>query len=228
MNQNNAPERIGNLETLTIKNNSDTAIVLFHGYGASMRDLYGIGEALKNHVSADWFFPDGPISVPLGPMMEGRAWFPIDMAELETAMHMGEHRKFSDKSSKEFDQSQKLAIEFLKEISTKYEKLIIGGFSQGAMLASHVFCAVNTCALALFSGTLIDKPSLETKLVEANEIKFFQSHGASDPLLEYSQARDLFNLLEAKGLKGEFVSFEGGHEIPPAALEGFLKLYKNV
>ena len=100
------------------------------------------------------------------------------------------------------------------------------------MLASHVFCDVDTSALVLFSGTLIDRASLEasleTKLPQASGTKFFQSHGSSDPLLEYSQAQDLFKLLEDKGLKGEFVSFEGGHEIPPAALEGFLRLFKEL
>ena len=192
-----------------------------------MRDLYGIGEALKGHVSADWFFPDGPISVPLGFMMEGRAWFPINMAELETAMNNGDHRKFADKSSEEFDHSQELAVEFLKEVSAHYSKLIIGGFSQGAMLASHVFTEVETDALALFSGTLMDKESLSSKLSSTKEIRFFQSHGSADPLLEFSQAQDLHQFLESKGLKGEFISFEGGHEIPPAALEGFLRLIKT-
>lgn len=223
-----SPEKIGELETLSLKNGSDTAVVLFHGYGASMSDLYGIGEALGPHFSADWFFPNGPISVPLGFMMEGRAWFPINMAELEEAMNSGQHRKFSDKSSEEFDHSQKLAVDFLKELSKKYSKLIIGGFSQGAMLASHVFSAVNTHGLALFSGTLIDKESLLEKIGDGAKLQFFQSHGTSDPLLEYSQAQDLYKVLKDKGLKGDFVTFEGGHEIPPEALRGFLKMLKDL
>lgn len=215
-----------NLQYLENLNGSDTAVVLFHGYGASMRDLYGISDYLS--ADADWFFPDGPISVPLGFMMEGRAWFPIDMRELEAAMASGEFRRFEDKSSAEFDRSQEMVLEFLASLRQKYKKLVIGGFSQGAMLASHVFAQAKADGLALFSGTLIDKAKLEPKLSDVSGMEFLQSHGSADALLEFGQARNLFSLLEDKGMKGEFIPFEGGHEIPEKVLVKFAQyLIKN-
>lgn len=220
------PKKIANLNCLENLKGSSTAIVLFHGYGASMSDLYGISQYLSADV--DWYFPDGPIAVPLGFMMEGRAWFPIDMAELEAAMQSGSHRKFADKSSEDFDESQKLAIEVLKELRGKYDKLIVGGFSQGAMLASHVFSKVKADGLVLFSATLIDKNSLVEKLKDTPKIEFIQSHGHSDPLLSFEQAKDLFNLLEENGLKGEFIEFSGGHEIPENVLSGFIQYLEAI
>lgn len=208
-------------------NSSDTAIVLFHGYGAGMADLYGISNYAG--LDVDWYFPDGPVSIPMGYMMEGRAWFPIDMAELERAMSTGSHRRFDDKRHDEFDRSQALALEFLRELRGKYKKLIVGGFSQGAMLASHVFSDANADGLVLFSGTLIDKNKLLEKLEKSrSKIGFLQSHGKGDPLLEFAQARDLFSVLEESGLKGEFVEFSGGHEIPENVLRKFASFVEGI
>ncbi len=151
------------------------------------------------------FFLDGPISVPLGFMMEGRAWFPIDMAELESAMSSGEHRKFADKSSKEFNHSQKLAVEFLKEISKNYSKLIIGGFSQGAMLASHVFNEVNTSALALFSGDSYRQSTLCFQKLKTPRKLNFSNRMALLIRFWSSRKQEIFmSFSRARGLKESF------------------------
>ncbi|MCO4756250.1 MAG: dienelactone hydrolase family protein [Bacteriovoracaceae bacterium] len=219
-------KKIKNLEYLDNLQNSKTAVVLFHGYGASMQDLYGLSDYVGGEV--DWYFPNGPIAVALGYMMEGRAWFPIDMRELEIAMSSGTHRSFKDKRSDEFDKSQEMALEFLQELRPKYDKLIIGGFSQGAMLASHVFSKADVDGLALFSGTLIDEQSLRAKIDNAKCSTFFQAHGKQDPVLSFGQAKDLYNVLDEKKLKGHFVEFDGGHEIPESALQGFKKYLAEI
>lgn len=213
------PKSIKNLSYLDNLNSSDTAVVLFHGYGASMSDLYGLSQYIPEKL--DWYFPNGPIPVALGFMMEGRAWFPIDMRELEAAIASGSHRAFEDKAPEEFKRSQEMALEFLQELRPKYKKLIIGGFSQGAMLASHTFGQAQADGLALFSGTLIDKASLVEKLKSSSPISFMQCHGKSDPVLGFDQAKNLFELLEENNMSGDFLEFQGAHEIPQSALEKF-------
>ena len=47
---------------------------------------------------------------------------------------------------------------------------------------------------------------------------FFQSHGKNDPILSYQGAKSLFELLKLCGHEGEFVSFDGAHEIPEKVL----------
>ncbi|MBC76919.1 MAG: hypothetical protein CME64_12975 [Halobacteriovoraceae bacterium] len=221
-----AIKKLKNLEYLDNIKGEDSAVVLFHGYGASMQDLHGISN--YSQAKYDWFFPNGPISVPLGFMMEGRAWFPIDMQELERAMATGTHRSFREKRSDEFDRSKDMALEFLEDMRKRYDKLVVGGFSQGAMLASHTFSQAKADGLALLSGTLIDEASL-TKSVESPRCKsFFQSHGKSDPVLSYKQAKDLYDLLVDKNLEGEFIEFQGAHEIPESVLIGLDKYLNKI
>ena len=70
--------------------------------------------------------------------MEGRAWFNIDMAELEQAMRTGSHRAFEDKNPEEFQKALPLVKTFINNLSKDYDEVIIGGFSQGAMISSHL------------------------------------------------------------------------------------------
>jgi phospholipase/carboxylesterase len=210
-------EKFKNIEYISKKHNKSKAIILFHGYGANMQDLYGLASYMGDEY--DWYFPNGTQGLDHLGMYGGRAWFSIDMVELQQMMMSGKFRKFADKSSSEFNASQELAIDFINHIKSDYEDVVIGGFSQGAMMASHVFSEINPLGLLLFSATLIDRNSLIKKLEKVHPISFFQSHGKSDMVLEYSQAMDLFELLKLSKLGGEFIGFEGGHEIPMNVIE---------
>lgn len=205
------------LEYLTNSFHSNKAVILFHGYGASMRDLYGLSEAIPLVSPVDWIFPDGPISVPLGMFMEGRAWFPIDMAELERAMMAGEFRDFEDKCPQEFLDSLVKAKTFIQSMLTKYDEVIIGGFSQGAMITTHMLAqdlGDKVKGAILYSSTLIAKEKLINELEGKKTIPFLQSHGKKDQVLDYNAAMKLFELLKLNRFEGEFISFTGAHEIP--------------
>lgn len=208
-------EKKSGLNFLQLKSNpkkdAKIAMIMLHGYGASMHDLYDLHHVINSPVELDWVFPDGHIAVPLGPM-SGRAWFPIDMAELEKAIQSGQHRVFADKCPEEFLQALDKLQTFLEHLSHQYENVILGGFSQGAMLASHLGMRNEKVkAMILFSSTLLAKELLQKFM---RQIPFFQSHGTVDPLLGFEQAQKLYELFSQHGLKGEFVSFNGGHEIP--------------
>lgn len=206
--------QVEQIEYLQVDNQAQSACVFLHGYGASMSDLYDLHQLSAN---CDWYFPNAPIAVPIGPMMEGRAWFPIDMQELQIAMQTGNFRDFGSRKSIEFDAAQDALLEFLLELKQKYANIIVGGFSQGAMMASHLFSRVQAQGLVIMSGVGLDREALVAKLQAASEtgykISFIQGHGAQDPVLEYAQAKILYELLQSFGHQGEFVSFEGGHEI---------------
>lgn len=197
---------------------SDTAVVLFHGYGADMNDLAPLHRYLDPDGKFHWYFPNGPVPVPFGNMWEGRAWFPIDMAELERAMRENRHRTFADKRPPEFLASLETVELELRELQKRHSKLILGGFSQGAMLASHLAARLSPTALIILSGTLLDRTGLEAAPFERS-VPFFQSHGDNDPLLSLAQAKDLNQLLKEKGWDGVWAPFRGGHEIPPQVLQ---------
>ena len=195
-------------------------IVLLHGYGASMNDLAPLAEYMSVKGNPTWVFPDGPLSVPLGPMMSGRAWFPIDVQELEKAMLEGRSRDYSQRRPAGMDRAQSLLVSFLSEVSSRYPKVVLGGFSQGAMMTVDVApeLELKPLGLLLLSGTLVCEKQWRDKLSELEGLPFFQSHGKSDPVLGFEAAEELEKLLDSKGLNGALHSFSGGHEIPPKIL----------
>lgn len=210
---------VSHLEYKSIINNSKNAIFILHGYGASMDDLYGLGHVLDPNKEYDWFFPNAPLIVDIGLHMQGRAWFPIDMNEIQQAMMRGEHRDFSDKEPQNFYESLKAASDFITTNSSNYKSIILGGFSQGSMVTSHILnISKKIKAYLCLSGTLLNQDVLDRSLKSVDPIKFFQCHGKMDQVLGYDQAMNLFEFLKYNRLQGEFVSFDGGHEIPPVVI----------
>ena len=72
--------------------------------------------------------------------------------------------------------------------------------------------------LIIFSGTLVNEQSWKQLAMRRSGIQFFQSHGTQDEVLAFGAAKRLEALLRNAGFSGEFVSFEGGHEIPRRVL----------
>ncbi len=205
-------KRISDLDSITIENNSKKAIVLVHGYGASFEDLYPLHSYIKDHKNFDWYFPNGHLEIPMG-YISGRAWFPIDMQALTQAQMSGTHRDFKNINPEGFELALDKLDSFIKALDS-YEELIIGGFSQGAMLLSHLIFKnyTNLKAALLLSGVLVNNNLFQS--YPNKELKVFQSHGKQDEILSFLGAVDLKNELMNKGCKSEFHEFNGGHEIP--------------
>ena len=68
------------------------SIVLCHGFGASGDDLVSLARVVDVGRGVRWFFPEAPLTIDFGMGMAGRAWWPIDMMALQTAMMRGEMR----------------------------------------------------------------------------------------------------------------------------------------
>ncbi|MGE3611381.1 MAG: alpha/beta hydrolase [Bacteriovoracaceae bacterium] len=205
-------EMISEIETMSVRgDDSSIGIILLHGYGANMNDLFPLWE-LWHQDKFNWYFPNGIQSLPMG-YYEGRSWFSIDVARLEEAMRLGKHRDLSSEIPVEFEETIKRLELFIAEISKRHEKIIIGGFSQGAMCASHLAMKPNLKieALILLSGALIAESHFPKV---AKGIPFYQSHGIADPILSYDGAKALEQRLLSLNLKGKLHAFRGGHEIP--------------
>lgn len=210
-------KKIGPLDVVEIPGTpKGPCIVLFHGYGADCYDLTPLSQALKAPPGASWYFPNGPIQVPIAPGFMGRSWFHIDIEALERAMRTGKFRDMQNSTPQGLDKAKILAYEFLSQLNRKPEDIIIGGFSQGAMLATEIAlsAASNYRGLVILSGTLI-KSNEWKKLAPLHKgLRFFQSHGENDALLNPEAAQELEKLLIESGLEGHLEMFRGGHEIP--------------
>ena len=219
-----------NLEYLFIDNGANKSLVMLHGYGANMRDLAGIASISPSFKEYNWYFPDGVLKVPIGPFMMGKAWFPIDMELLNQAMVSGgfDHL-FADHVPEGLDDSAITLIEFIDQVvKVPY---VLGGFSQGSMLANYLTFekGLDPEALVLLSSTLVARNRWESNLSTSSWGKpIFQSHGSDDPVLPVSMARELKTIFENYHRKIDYHEFEGGHEIPPQVLQALISFLGQI
>ncbi|MGE4130577.1 MAG: alpha/beta hydrolase [Bdellovibrionales bacterium] len=207
-------KRIGQLNCLTRPGSSDGFhVVLLHGFGADAQDLAPLSQVLDPEESWNFTFPEAPLEVPIGPMWTGRGWFPISLRELEAGVDFTKIRPPG------LDLSRKLLQELVFELNPT--RLVVGGFSQGAMVATD-YAMENPDdwqGLIIYSGVLLDQPGWSTKAKALKGKKILQSHGSSDAVLPISAADQLSKLLRGAGTEHQFIQFGGGHEIPMPVLQ---------
>ncbi len=202
-------------------------VVLCHGFGAPGNDLVPLCSEilhLKPSLNQNRFiFPEAPLS--LGP--GSRAWWMIDFAALERiqagdAEALKAFRKLEPEGmAKARGMLKKLVDEVSAQTRLPLSKIVLGGFSQGAMLATDVALRLEEAprALAIMSGTLLIEDVWRQKAKARAGLRVFQSHGTEDPLLAFMAAEWLRDLLSQAGCKVEFLPFRGGHTIPMNVLE---------
>lgn len=190
-------------------------IVLFHGFGADLYDLIPIAGVYRKQPRPTWIFPNGPLDVPIGPHWTGKAWFPLDIEMLQMAIRDRQFDEISKAFPDGLEKARGYAQSLLEELNIPPSKLIIGGFSQGAVLAVDI--ALHSphkyAALLILSGTLTKSDEWKKLALLHKGLPFFQSHGIYDPLLPLSKAEELEKLLTGQGLNGHLFAFDGGHEI---------------
>jgi phospholipase/carboxylesterase len=193
----------------------------FHGYGADMHDLAPLSQMMDPKGQVNWYFPNGILDVLIGPGFYGRAWFPIDLARYERAMKMGRAEDISSSRSPGMDHAIELAAEMLTELQSRHSSVIIGGFSQGAMMATELSFTLKEKpkGVVIMSGVLIDEANWRQKISLNKGMSYLQSHGKSDAILSYEGAKKLNELLNQSGWRGDFVGFSGGHEIPMEVIQ---------
>lgn len=202
---------------------SPVTFILFHGFGADAYDLQPLAEVFRLPFATQFLFPQGIIEVPIGPGWTGRAWWPIDMNRFQQASAKGEDLDLSDWQPENIENVRTKIFKMIQDLKTPWNQIILGGFSQGAMLATDICLHAPEAPKALFlmSGALIQKSNWKTAL-EANPKKgtpFFMSHGSHDMVLSHKGSARLETFLNQAGLSGRLVTFNGGHEIPPIVIE---------
>lgn len=208
---------IAGVECLEVSGeHTDVGVVFFHGYGANMHDLFPLWE-MWHKDKFNWYFPNGVQSLPMG-YYEGRAWFSIDVQEMQQAIQENRPRQLRDSLPPELDSTLNILEGLVKTLSQRHKTIILGGFSQGAMCASHLAMkeSLRIDGLVLLSGALLAEERFPKA---AKSIPFYQSHGTLDPILSLEGAKDLERKLQCLNFTGRLHTFEGGHEIPPKVIQ---------
>lgn len=202
-------------------------VVLLHGFGAPGTDLVGLASELRAPKDTCFVFPEAPLTADIGfGNFQARAWWQIDMMRLQVAAASRNFEAMSAHVPEGLETARAALNEFLDHLDGLLEigdrPLVVGGFSQGAMLSTDLALRSDRSfsGLLLFSGTLIAKAEWETCLAKRAPLPFFQSHGRQDPVLPFSLAEELHRMLQKRDWPGTWVPFDGGHGIGGAALRG--------
>jgi len=202
-------------------------VVLLHGFGAPGNDLVPLAPILDAPPGTRFAFPEAPLELPAALGLAGaRAWWMIDLVELERSLATGVPRDLSDSEPEGLaearDAVNKMLDELQKELDVPDERTVLGGFSQGAMLACDVALRGDRplAGLALMSGNLLAQSEWLPRMGKRGDMPVFQSHGLDDPLLPFEGAVSLRDALEKAGVSLDWIQFYGGHEIPPQVVDG--------
>ncbi|HYA43271.1 MAG TPA: dienelactone hydrolase family protein, partial [Syntrophobacteraceae bacterium] len=155
-----------------------------------------------------------------------RAWW-----ELDLEAHLRQGKDGIDLSRDDPEGLKQAAREVLSLLSiegnSKKHPFILGGFSQGAMVACQIAFLSNEPlrALVVLSGTPVNEKIWRAEMGRRKGLPVFLSHGNRDAILPFDLAERLKAEMIAAGMSVTFVPFEGSHEIPAEvviALNDFL------
>lgn len=211
------------------------AIILCHGFGAPGDDLVSLARVTDVDRATRWFFPEAPLEIDFGGGATGRAWWPIDMERLMTLRARGETRQLAEETPDGLA-SARTALEATiaaleSERGLRRDRALLGGFSQGAMLATELVLFAQEkpfAGLAALSGTVISQERwVSAAAVSGPGLHAVVTHGRRDPILPFAGGEMLRDMLVASGATVSFVPHGGGHEIPAAALSALATLARE-
>ena len=214
----------------------DLAVVLCHGFGAAGTDLVPLGrecfQAQPQLVGRVRFvFPQGPLPAdPDHPDAPSRCWWPIDMERLQRAVVSGGDMASAQEIPPGLVDARKglraMLDALLLQTRLPMSKVILAGFSQGAMLVTDVTLRLDEApaALGILSGAPVCFDEWKRLAPKRAGLKVLQSHGTHDPLLRLSWGKHIQTLLVEAGLQVSFVEFPGGHGIDGSVVDALAAL----
>lgn len=185
-------------------------VIVLHGRGADANDLADLAPYIDNGYR--FVFPNAPRPFePMPGMSFGYTWFdglPPEQASLEA--------------------SRTLMLQFIDEIVGKYptSKLVLAGFSQGAMMSLDVGFRTKQplAGIVVMSGALYegDLPPLRT------DVPVLIVHGTADEMINVNMARRARRVLEEHGLEPEYHEFPMGHQISQESLQVVTEFIRKI
>jgi len=194
--------------------------ILMHGFGAPGDDLVGLAPYIDAPVR--FVFPAAPLELG-GLYGDARAWWLLDLARLERDLASGRPSDRSAEIPDGLTTARETVLRLVAEVQARYadNRIVLGGFSQGAMTALDVALHLPAApaGVVLMSGTLLAESVWGPRMARLAGVPVLMSHGRADQLLPFAAAETLRDKLTAAGAKVEWHAFGGGHEIPPQVVD---------
>jgi phospholipase/carboxylesterase len=179
------------------------ALVLFHGRGADENDLFPLLDLLDPERRLVGAAPRGPLTLPPG----GRHWYVL--GGIPTPEPRTFHASYAAAAA--------WLEAFLEENAVGPERLVLGGFSQGAVMSYCVGLGrgrPRPAAIAAFSGFIPTVEGFELDLSPPLP-PIAIGHGTHDPVIEVEWGRQARDRLEAAGAQVLYRETPMFHQIDP-------------
>lgn len=220
---------LSKLETFEV-GGTGLPVFLLHGYGSSAQDWFPFVETIQLPRGGRFIFPVGPEPTvpPEGPV-GGRGWWTLHLdSYLPTGSKLPDMSRSRPAGlARSAGEIRVLMREAQVRLKLATRTAVLGGFSQGAMVAAETAFRndMPLRALILLSGTVVDEASWLGVMAKRRGLPVFVAHGRSDQVLPFAASARLQEEMQRAGLAVTWVPFDGGHEIPPPvviALNAFL------
>lgn len=179
------------------------ALVLFHGRGADEHDLFPLLDALDPERRLVGATPRGPLSLPPG----GAHWYVLG--------GIGTPERSTFQAS--YEAGAEWLDAFLTEHGVGHDRLVLGGFSQGGVMAYSLGLGTGRprpAALAVFSSFIPAVDDFELDL-SAPLPPVAIGHGTLDPVIGVEWGRRARHTLEAAGAEILYRETPMYHQIDP-------------
>ncbi|HEU4979147.1 MAG TPA: phospholipase [Solirubrobacteraceae bacterium] len=176
------------------------ALVLVHGRGSDEHDLLPFLDILDPGRRLVGITPGGPLALPPG----GRHWYVVSRVG------------FPDPET--FAASYEL---LQRELGVPWERTIVGGFSQGAVMSYALALGrgrPTPAGLIAMSGFMPVVPGAWEPDLDRPDLPVFITHGRRDPVIEVGFGRQAHDALRQAGVPVEYHETDAAHHVDPRVL----------
>ena len=180
-------------------------VVVMHGRGADANDLAGLAPEIDGEYR--FLFPNAPKAWEAAPGMTfGWTWF-----------------EGWPPAGNSFVESRQLMLDFIDAAVKRYPtppgKLVIAGFSQGALVALDVGFRTphGVAGIVAMSGAIHEAELADVH--SRRDTKVLVVHGSYDEVIPVNAARRTRMVLEDHGIHPEYHEFPMGHQVSMESLE---------
>ncbi len=208
-------------------------VIFCHGFGMSAPDFASLcAKNLEPRGALDarirYVFPNAPISLAERSLGRGHAWwlFPIHRLVAAqkgtiTSEELVNELRLDIPAGLPDARNAMLAL--IADISAQTKlpmsRIVIAGFSQGAVLATDVALHIEEAPLmlCLFTASLTNESEWTRLVSRRRGLPVFQAHGQDDVVFPLQSGAGLHDLFNQSGLDVEFLRCAGGHAIAKEA-----------
>lgn len=193
-------------------------VVLLHGYTMQPEDLAPFARTLRAGHTA-YALPQAC----LGACGGGHTWWQVDETARQQQLQHGP-RDLADTHPTGLPDARQQVEQLLAELHplAPQARLVLGGFSQGGMLACDV--ALHTAwpvhALFMLSACRLSQADWAPRLHRLHGLPVLVTHGRADENLAFAAGEHLRDALSAAGALVQWQAFDGGHQIPLTVWRG--------